>query len=369
MGYEIDLLSVGTGDCSGDAIAFRFGNLNGQRSEQGVVIVDGGYQESGQNLVELVKDFYKTDTVDLVISTHPDNDHSSGLAVVLDELTVGRLIMHKPWEHTDEIAKMFRDGRVTDQSVAQGIRKSLDSVRELERIANRRGIPITEPFAGTSFWNAAVTIVGPTTRYYESLLPDFRCTPPARKGVIPVVSRVAESIAKAVTWAKETLDIETLTDDGVTHAENNSSAIVLIVPEAGHALLLTADAGIPALTGAADYLAAIGFDFNSIKFIQVPHHGSRRNVGPTILNRLLGPKRNDEARLRAAYVSAGTESAPKHPAKKVTNAFRRRGAHVYGTMDGNNIRYQHNAPARAGYGPLDPLPLYMQVEESSSEAA
>ena len=43
MGYEIDFLPVG--DKSGDAIALRYGNLFGQRTEQTVVVVDGGSED------------------------------------------------------------------------------------------------------------------------------------------------------------------------------------------------------------------------------------------------------------------------------------------------------------------------------------
>lgn len=365
MGYEVDFLPVGSGDCSGDAIAVRFGNLHGRRDEQAIIVIDGGYQDSGEKLVAHINKYYKTNVVDLVISTHPDNDHSSGLSVVLDEMQVGTLWMHKPWEHTEDIAKMFQDGRVTDMSVAEGIRKSLDSARGLERIAKRKGIAIFEPFTGTNAWDAAVQIVGPTVEYYESLLCDFRCTPKPKQGVLASVGKM---LSEAVASVLESWDRETLTDSGVTHAENNSSAIVLIRPEPSHAILFTADAGIPALTLAADILDGAGFDYNTIKLIQVPHHGSRRNVGPTVLDRLLGPKKTTDARLRSAFVSAGKDGAPKHPAKKVTNAFRRRGAYVYGTMAGSAICHPHDAPDR-GWGGATLLPLYTTVEESGAEAA
>src|SRR5262245_13796128 len=174
MGYEIDFLPVGTGECSGDAIAFRFGNLHGTRAEQGVVIIDGGYQDSGRQLVDHVKNYYRTDSVDVVISSHPDGDHASGLSVVLEELKVGQFWMHKPWEHTADIARMFRDGRVTDMGIRDTLRRSLESARDLERIASRRGIRIVEPFTGTSAFGTIVQIVGPTLAFYDSLLSDFR---------------------------------------------------------------------------------------------------------------------------------------------------------------------------------------------------
>ena len=366
MGYEIDVLPVGSGECSGDAIALRFGNLFGKRSEQAVVVIDGGYRDTGKRLVKHIATHYKTDIVDLVISTHPDNDHSSGLIPLLETMKVGTLWMHRPWDHTDDIARLFRDGRVSDRSVGEALRKSLDSARTLERIAGRRGIRIAEPFTGTAAWGAEVQVVGPTTDFYESLLSDFRCTPlPRVRGLTSFGSIVAAlsegALAVVESWGKETL-----TDAGETSAENNSSVILLVQPQSERSLLFTSDAGIPALTLAADVLSYVDFDFDSIKFIQVPHHGSRRNVGPTVLNRFLGAVKSEDRKLRTAYVSASRDGAPKHPSRRVTNAFRRRGAWVYGTMTGNVTHHSHDAPAR-GWPAIEPVPMYRKVEAAEEE--
>lgn len=72
---------------------------------------------------------------------------------------------------------MFRDGRVTDMSVKEAMRRSLEPAKNLERIALGKGVSIVEPFAGTSAFGNRVLVVGPPQAYYESLLPDFRCTP------------------------------------------------------------------------------------------------------------------------------------------------------------------------------------------------
>lgn len=357
MGYEVDFLAVGNGDQSGDAIALRFGNLHGDPTEQRVVVVDGGFRESGEELVDHIKEYYGTNVVDLVVSTHPDSDHASGLEVVLTKLQVRRLWMHRPWEHTDDIARMFRDGRVTDNSVRQALRRSLDDARTLERIANQKEIPIEEPFAGLSDESSCLVVVGPTKQYYESLLPQFRGAP---ETAISPLRRAVTAAAEFGTRVAESLNFETLTDEGETSAENNSSVILLLQVD-GKSVLLTGDAGIPALTGAADLLDSCGFDYGSIQLIQVPHHGSRRNVGTTILNRLLGSKLTESKKLRSAYASVSREGEPKHPAKKVTNTFLRRGASVYVTK-GKQICYRHHAPDR-GWVSAAPLPLYYEVEE------
>ena len=66
-------------------------------------------------MVQHIRDFYKTENVAAAISTHPDNDHASGLETVLNELKVANLVMHLPWNHTQDTSHLFEDDRVTDE--------------------------------------------------------------------------------------------------------------------------------------------------------------------------------------------------------------------------------------------------------------
>ena len=358
MAYQVDFFPVGEGAKSGDAIVMRFGDFS-DRTKYQVVVIDGGFLSSGEALVKHILEVYGTNYVELVVSTHPDADHSSGLSVVLDKLLVGKLWLHKPWEHTYAISNMFQDGRVTDMSVAEGIRKSLEDVRYLEKVAIKKGITIVEPFTGVQDNTGSLTVLGPTQAFYKSLLPDFRCTP-APKFESILTKLYGASVGLAVKVA-ETLGIETLAEptEG-THAENNSSAILLF-QHGDDYILFTADAGVPALDQAVSALEYVGFDFNKLRIVQIPHHGSKRNVGPKILDRLLGAKRTDDAVLRRAVVSASPDGEPKHPSKRVLNAFRRRGARANGTM-GTTLMFQKDAP-RLGWSTAPDIPFHTEVED------
>jgi len=362
MGYEVDFIAVGE-EKSGDAIVVRFGNAYGGRDEQTVIVIDGGYKESGEELVNHIKTHYRTDRIDLVISTHPDADHARGLEAVLEQCQIDCLWMHQPWNHTDDIAKMFRDGRVTDMSVKESLRKSLENARALEKLANSKGIPIIEPFTGVKDKTGQVIVIGPSVPFYEGLLPSFRGTPEP-KSQFSVIKEAYQSVKEAIQMIAESWDIETLDDSGETSAENNSSTIILLAVDDNY-LLFTGDAGILALREAVDRLETAGLDFSKIKFIQVPHHGSKRNIGPTLLDRLVGPKLNSDQKLRSAFVSVAKNGAPKHPSKKVVNAFRRRGVEVHSTAGSAKCHY-YNAPgwpARSGWSASEPLPFYTQVED------
>lgn len=359
MGYEIDFFPVGEKTTAGDAIAIRFGNLHGDRDEQTVIVVDGGFKESGQKMVEFIKNFYKTEEVDLVISTHPDQDHSSGLHEVLENLTVKKLWMHKSWEHADEIKNMFVNGKVTEKSIRENLKKSLEDVKGLEALANKKGIPIEEPFTGKSEFNNQLVVLGPTEDFYTDLLPSFRGLPEAKKeeSLLGQAFSGAKEIIKKVA---EGLHIETLDEEGETSAENESSTILLLSVE-DERLLFTADSGQIALGQAVDLLKTANFNFSTLKFIQVPHHGSQRNINPTLLDNLIGAKLSQETTLKHAFVSSPTEENLKHPSKKVTNAFRRRGAPVHGTQGVQKCHF-YKSPDR-GWSSSTSLPLYYEVEE------
>ncbi len=374
--FEIDFLPVGDAEKSGDAIALRFGNLSGPREQQFVAVVDGGTQESGEKLVALIRKRYGTNKVDLVVSTHPDSDHSSGLTVVLEEMQVDALWMHRPWLHSSEIRDMFVSGRITDRSLKETLRASLEHVNELEEIAKRKGIRLEEPFAGESAFEypqvgISLRVLGPSREFYDALLPHFRDCPEAKASILGgggLLTAAYTAVADVVKKVLENWGIETLTEPDVdaTSAENNSSVILLL--QVGEEwVLLTADAGVPALTPAADYAESLGLDLRSARKIQIPHHGSRRNVGPTILNRILGPKLVSPAapgaESKSAIVSVSCEGAPKHPAKKVLNAFKRRGAKCFETKGSAFWWHSPGAPARPDYGPATAVPFYNEVDE------
>ena len=359
MGYEIDFLPVGEGSRGGDAIALRFGNLFGPRNEQTVVIIDGGTKQSGSALVEHLDRYYQTDRADVVVSTHPDQDHASGLCTVLDELRVDNLLMHKPWDHAPAIRHLFQDGRLTDLGLARRMARSLQNARDLQSIAERKGIRIVEPFAGVEGYDHQLFVLGPTEDYYRFLLPTFSEMPTIRSETEELIKSILEGFREAVRWVKESWDAstETLDDTGETRPENNSSAILHFSID-GESFLFTGDAGMPALTHALDYGIRTGRSVTPVKLLQVPHHGSRRNIGPTLLDRI---------RPSVAYISAPPDGDPKHPSRRVVNALKRRGAGVFSTHRGAVCHF-NQAPAR-DWGTAEQLPFFTEVEEASSDAA
>lgn len=362
MGYEVDFIGVGQESQCGDAIAIRYGNLHGDRDEQTVVVIDGGFKDDGQRIVDHIITHYGTDTVDLVISTHPDQDHINGLVTVISELIVNELWMHLPWEHNQGLADKFHDGRITDNSISEKLKETLNKAHELYELATSKGIPVNEPFTGLAHSRGNLKVLGPSQEYYESLIPQFDGIP----AIKAADSMFTEALYKALGAAKRffaSWGEDKITDDVNTSAKNNSSTITQLIID-GRRLVFTGDAGIQALEHAADQLDGC-VDPAQISFFQIPHHGSRRNVGPSVLDRIIGkPVTHGESRGITAIVSSAKQSEPKHPRKSVLNAFTHRGAYVLATR-GTGVCHFNNAPNRAGWSSLNPEPYHYDYEEEA----
>jgi|GEM_PF-136777 len=404
MGFEIDFLAVGDGSRSGDAIALRYGNLFGSRDEQVVVIIDGGDSNAGARLVLHVLTHYKTNRVNYVVSTHPDCDHVSGLKDVVEQLEVGTLLMHKPWEHATEIRHTFKDSRFTPTGLSSKLEKALAGASELEDIARARSIPIYEPFAGGQTPDGKLRFLGPTREYYQSLVCKFDRTPAparppapdsppnwladvlrnysttslpsnifasARAGSSNLASLFAAARGENTSLsgglfagvAREQRDnfvsaylrsggapgtalTNTLKGVSDTSAQNNSSTILLLSVD-GQRVLFTGDAGVAALTAAASYATSVGLSVTGLNGWQVPHHGSRHNVNSAVLDLIGGS---------LAFVSAAVAGKPDHPSSHVTNALIRRGTQVFSTC-GMNLWHRSDAPERSGYTEAYPVPF------------
>lgn len=222
LGHEIDFLPVGENSAGGDAIALRWGDLSKSATslDRYVVVIDGGHADTGDRLAEHIHRWYETSYVDLMVSTHPDNDHIRGLIAIMerDDITVARLWTHKPWEHNSKaaLARLIvnygkADTRTFEEYIA--------NAKKLHDLAIEKGVPVTEPFAGLSLgWRSgSLTVVGPTEDYYKGLVPGFgsRATAP---DLARSIKALLQGSAKVLTRAKEDLWTETLTDAGSTSA-------------------------------------------------------------------------------------------------------------------------------------------------------
>jgi beta-lactamase superfamily II metal-dependent hydrolase len=345
MGLEIDFLRVGDGERSGDAMALRYGS---PYTGYEVMVVDGGDQDAGERLVRHIREIYGTSVVQHVVNTHPDSDHASGLSVVLEHLDVRNLWMHQPWNHANGMLDRFKNPRLTAGGLEDRVRAALSAAHDLEQIAVRRRIPIHEQYLGTMI--GPFTVLSPDEGWYlQHLVPNFERTPAAKEPAGGLLSMAFAALDAAGKWVAESMNIETLDESGETSAQNESS-VVLYGNFEGNGVLLTGDAGRQALTAAILFALQNGIALTALELFQVPHHGSRRNVSPTILNNISG-------KFAVISVSPGSST---HPRRKVTNALKRRGMRVYKTT--TDLNHVIGWPRRSGVSDAEEIPFFDHVE-------
>jgi len=354
MPYEIDFLSVG--ESNGDAICLRYGEHGSRYS---IHVVDGGYAATGEMIVNHLNTYYGRPTfIDHVVLSHADQDHIGGLATVLQNFGVGRLWMNRPWLYAEEIVDRFH-GSFTVQGLRNRIREEYPMLVELERTAEKYGIPISEVFAGHEI--GAFKVLAPLRDTYLSLIPEFDRTPTAtastQRGIFNAIREVArQAQAWFETWADEKLS-----DNPPSTSASNESSVVQMGMIDGHRLVLTADAGPSALAEAANVAKHLGM-LQRPEFFQVPHHGSRRNVTPSVLDRWLGGVKHEGSQLTAtAFCSVGTNK-PEYPRRRVRNAFLRRGFGVYSSRNGW-INHRNGFDSRPGMVTLKSEPFEAYYEE------
>jgi beta-lactamase superfamily II metal-dependent hydrolase len=340
--YEVDFLPAGKGGRHGDAIAMRFTRPGGAGYAH--VIIDAGFEENGEALVEHVQRYYNTSSIDLAIVTHPDGDHIGGMGVVIRKLDVGTLWIH----------------RLKDRGGA-GL-PAADAVVDLIGVAEDNGTEVHEPFAGAWAFEGALMVLGPTEDWYGELVGEQQVEARERAAGARPTSSLAEAarlLGQRFLAALPLIEIP-FHDAGGTNPRNNSSAITMLTVD-GHRLLFTSDGGVPALERAWDWLELNTGDTRAPDFVDLPHHGSRHNASSAILDRILGP--TGQAPTRMAFVNVGP-GASKHPSPRVTNGFMRRGYQVGQTAGRPICHHSPGVPVRPGWVQLIPMePLDESQEE------
>jgi beta-lactamase superfamily II metal-dependent hydrolase len=356
MPCEIDMLPIGDKK-SGDALCVRYGN---PQIGYSVLVIDGGYSDNAQSIIQHVETFYGTRHIDHMILTHADNDHASGLIEVLRHFTVGTLWMNCPWLYAAETLHKFHKN-YTLEGLIDEIRSKHDSLVTLEKVATAKRTPVLPAFQGQVI--GPLTVLAPSRQRYIELLPDLDRTPTSYgdAATAGLGGILGEAVRAAIRFIRETWTGETLSNNPEPTSASNETSLVQLMEHDGRRMLFTSDVGPKGLTEAATYANNLG-KMGSLDWVQVPHHGSRRNVTPQTLDWWLGTPLPDEGTVRGVAFCSAAVNDKEHPRKKVENGFRRRGYPVH-TTHGMGKRHPFSMGNRPGWVASVPSPFWNEVEE------
>jgi beta-lactamase superfamily II metal-dependent hydrolase len=294
------------------------------------ILIDGGWRKSADVVEKFLNDRAKETgvaTIHHLICTHSDDDHAGGLAelVARQSFPIGAAWVHDAADDTrvlseNRVAAMQRFGA---RKLLTKIEASEQTRQDLIAALRKRRIEPQSPFAGTLI--GPLVVLGPTIPFYEQQMATLeqeavltalenRITARERE----VITRMFESAAQtAQRLLKEDSDKE-LGGDPTSPVNEVSTVMALPWAENGSEkiYLFTGDVG---REGLHYVLVRYKQHLNSVRWLDVPHHGSRRSMTQQMID-FLAPQ--------TAYVSC--EGTVKHPSRKLVNALKKYGE-VYST--------------------------------------
>lgn len=318
---SIDMLSLGNADSIIVWLKDRYKN-------NFVILIDGGNKRDGEKVIEHLDKYILPNVTqsapDLVICTHHDKDHVGGLITVVEHYgnKIGKVWINNPAEHISSYAyqtlkKSFR--RQSAYKQYEVILKSLKKLDDFISLVDSKKIPREHALYGQGLFDGVIQVLGPSGDFYKTLLPGM-------ENMDRYVSSEADYAYNSIfsqAVINENLESNSpcpiVDEENSTSATNNSS-VILEIQAKDSRYLFTGDAGVQAFED-----VETRFSLEGIHWLDVPHHGSRRNMSSQLID-TMSPK--------VCYISA--KGGHKHPRKALVNCLRKHGAQVYGTHKGGN---------------------------------
>ena len=302
MDFVIDFLYVG----DGDGIIIWGRNPN---EEDFVFFLDGGNQGFGTKIINHYKEWikpylYKTKTI-AFINSHPHADHINGLIEIVkelgEEMTWG--IYNDPVKFiSEELRENIKQSALRKEDAdIDHLYKSFQKVQELNELCEQYNIQKFEALSD-AFNYEEIKIVSPSREFYTSKVQLFTN--------IDFLKKVDYS--KSFTEVNEILEslkpCDIVDEKNDASPENLSSTVIELIDSNNERYLLTSDSGVESF----DDMEKNGFNTENLNFVQLPHHGSRRNISTNWIGKF-APK--------MFLISA--EGNEKHPRKAVLSCIKK----------------------------------------------
>ncbi len=249
----------------GDAILTIYKNIQ--------ILTDGGPDKKALNCLGKYLPFWDRD-IELVISTHPDADHSTGLIDVIKKYNVGMLLINP-------------------------IDSGTQTIKALENAVGSRGVKVVNPVEGGE---------------YGLSLIHLDVVNPSHEQVDILSEKVAGSKLGFYKPVEETNEYSISYVLSFTQHQNSG---------AGFKALFTGDFQ----NDVSDRIAqnpAVG----SVNYIKIPHHGSKHGLSENLLKATM-PK--------VAIISVGKNNRYGHPNSEILDMLSKYGVKIYRTDESGDV--------------------------------
>lgn len=352
--YSVKFFQVGNGSKGGDAILIE---LYDNEDNRYPILIDGGYKETGESICAYLKKNYEEPRICMMINTHPDKDHISGFMAILedDDITVESIYMNRPWKDSHFSTEFFNDRRITEHSLMGRIRAAFLIADKIEELAKSKDIEISSLFCGSELINGVLTVLGPSQTFYRTHLLASDKTP---ESIFDEYNKPYQRVELGEEDYDTNGGVIAWIDEEQT-SDVNQTSLILSLTIGTERFLFTGDAGKQAINEALNYYESLDKQNNAKDFtkVQLPHHGSRKNIDPAIIDRL-SPE---------SYIISCPPDGEKegHPSRRLINKILelQPEADIYVTKSnsfifhkGDGKTYNHQKP-QTTYSRMDGRPI------------
>lgn len=304
MDFVIDFLYVG----DGDAIIIWGRNPN---DADYVFFVDGGNAGDGKKVVQHYKDWIKPHLQNKraigFINSHPHADHINGLIEIIEAIgnEMSFAIYNDPVECITEEHKrrIYQSYMKKEDPDITHLYETFEQVEKLNSLCTKFNLRRYQAYREEiNFFNGAFRLLSPSKDFYVNQVQyfsdvDFLKTVDFTKKFTPV-NENDENIKPCII----------VDEKNDASPENQTSTVIQLIDSNNRKYILTGDAGVEAF----DYMEGEGFDNANVQLVQLPHHGSRRNISTKWI-----------AKFNPSYYFVSAEGNIKHPRKAVVNCIKR----------------------------------------------
>jgi beta-lactamase superfamily II metal-dependent hydrolase len=313
-GFEIFYQNLG----NADSIFVRYWD-NGNPTN---ILIDGGRKTHVEQIEEFLDERSKdtpecSSTIHHLVCSHSDDDHAGGLVPLVENK---KFPIGKAWVHdlrgTNFLPSSYRESLRSwgDNKLLEKIETSEQTRLSLLTALEARGIAHEDPYMGVQI--GPLWVLGPTIEFFREQYAQLIQEASAKSFEMLLESRqvdqyLSEEMLKQADAANEL-------GEGLTTPINEvSTVIILPSPYDGSGkYLFTGDVGPQGLD---QVIGRFGETVKSLRWFDVPHHGSRRSMRQ---------KHIDHFSPTTSFISA--KGSVKHPSRKMVKALKEHGS-VYST--------------------------------------
>lgn len=305
MEFSIDMLAVG----NADAIIIWYKELQSDT----LLFLDTGNPGDGEKIIKhyekYIAPYIAKDTKIIILISHPHNDHLGGLTFLLNyfKSRINTIYINDPNDYLNviqnslinEYFNKYGSSNKTIRMIYESLRSSNEVIKLIDAYKINRSVYFSDLNLGHKYFR----IKSPSMFFYTQQIQYFGDQKNLEK--MAAVKYNDEEINEAVEGVKPCEIVDEINDDS---SENICSSILEITDGNNWNYLFTADASVDSFISAQNS----GKTFANFRIVQLPHHGSRRNINSNLI-KALDPK--------TFWVSANGDK--KHPRKAVLECIKK----------------------------------------------